>query len=321
MMTERDSKIIDLYLNHPEIPLKEIAKNFGISTATISRIARINNLPRRTGLSYRVYLTEEQEKDIINEYQNKKSSMLQIQKKYNITYERLNELLKKYNCEKNSLSKQANPNLIENYFENIDSEEKAYWIGWIISDGAITNQPEKNKFQLEITIKKEDENILHILEKDLQVENKVYNSGEKYIRFSLGCKKIIQDLEKLGISQNKSFTVKIPKIDKQYNSSLIRGIFDGDGGFSSYHRTNGQNCQELSFCGNQFVITWILQTLLEEIPELKKISITNENSIKRIRWGSKKDITLIKNFLYKECNNHYLERKYKAIQANTEVTN
>ena len=155
----------------------------------------------------------------------------------------------------------------------------------------------------------------------MQVENKVYNSGEKYIRFSLGCKKIIQDLEKLGISQNKSFTVKIPKIDKQYNSSLIRGIFDGDGGFSSYHRTNGQNCQELSFCGNQFVITWILQTLLEEIPELKKISITNENSIKRIRWGSKKDITLIKNFLYKECNNHYLERKYKAIQANTEVTN
>ena len=37
-------------------------------------------------------------------------------------------------------------------FEKIDSNEKAYWLGLIISDGAITNQSDKGKFQLEITL-------------------------------------------------------------------------------------------------------------------------------------------------------------------------
>ena len=50
-MIDRDKKIIDLYLNHPEISNKEIAAKFNISTATVSRIARINNLPRRQGQS------------------------------------------------------------------------------------------------------------------------------------------------------------------------------------------------------------------------------------------------------------------------------
>ena len=46
-MIERDKKIIDLYLNHPEVSNKDIAQQFNVSISTISRIARINNLPRR----------------------------------------------------------------------------------------------------------------------------------------------------------------------------------------------------------------------------------------------------------------------------------
>ena len=50
-MTERDKKIIELYLYHPELTNRQIAKQFNLSTATVSRIARINNLPRRSGNS------------------------------------------------------------------------------------------------------------------------------------------------------------------------------------------------------------------------------------------------------------------------------
>jgi hypothetical protein len=77
------------------------------------------------------------------------------------------------------------------------------------------------------------------LEKDLGVKNKIYTSNKKYKRFSLGCKKIVLDLEKLGISQNKTFTVKVPKFNKEFNSSFIRGLFDGDGGFTHYIRASG----------------------------------------------------------------------------------
>ena len=316
-MTDRDKKIIDLYLNHPEISNEEIAKQFNISKSTVSRIARINDLPRRKGVSG-TRLTKKQEEEIKKEYLQS-TPLITLQKKYNISYDRLKNILK--DCNNISSSKRLNPNLIENYFENIDSNKKAYWLGWIISDGSITNQPEKSKFQLELTIKKEDEDILHLLEKDLGVINKVYPSQEKYSRFSLGCKKIVLDLEKIGITQNKSFSVKVPYFNPIYNSSFIRGIFDGDGGFTSYIRNNGQHCCELSICGNEYIITWVLNTLLKEIPNLSKNKITKENSIKRIRWSSKKDLLLLKEYLYKNHNNHYLKRKYDLIYANTEVTN
>lgn len=316
-MTDRDKKIIDLYLNHPEISNAEIAKQFNISTATVSRIARINNLPRRMG-NTGVRLTKIQEEEIKQKYLQS-TPLIVLQKAYNVSYDKLKNILK--DCTTISSSKRLNPNLIEDYFENIDSDEKAYWLGWIISDGAITNQPDKSKFQLELTIKQEDEDILHLLEKDLGVINKVYPSQNIYSRFSLGCKKIILDLEKLGVTQNKSFSVQVPSFNPSYNSAFIRGIFDGDGGITSYTRTNGQHCCELSFCGNEYIITWVLNTLLTEIPNLSKHKITNEHSIKRIRWSSKKDLLLLRDYLYKNHNNHYLKRKYNLIYANTEVTN
>ena len=315
-MTERDKKIIELYLNHPEITTQQIAEQFGISIATISRIARINNLPRRSGNSG-TKLNNKQIEEIKSKYSNS-IPLITLQKEYNISYDRIKNIIK--DCENISASKRLNPNLIENYFENIDSYNKAYWLGWLLSDGAITYQPEKSKFQLELTIKKEDEKILHLLEQDLGVQNKVYNSQENYKRFSLGSKKIVTDLVKLGIKQNKSFTVKVPKFDKQFNSAFLRGLFDGDGGFTVYTRTSGQKCAELSFCGNENVITWVLKTLLEDIPSLTKNSITKEGSIKRIRWSSKKDIILIRDYLYNNHNNHYLSRKYNLIYANTEPT-
>lgn len=318
-MTERDQKIIDLYVNHLELSTQEIANQFGISTGTIARIARINNLPRRHGISG-VKLSLEQEQEIVNKYLNS-TPLLTLQHEYNISYDRLKGIIAKYTTNTISTAKRLNPLLKEDYFETINSKEKAYWLGWIISDGSITNQPDKNKFSLELTIKKEDEEILHLLEKDLGVSNKVYLSTDKYSRFSLGCKKIIQDLNALGITQNKTFTVKVPNFSQEFNAAFLRGLFDGDGGFSAYIRSNGQHGHELSFCGNEQVIKWVQTTLLQDIPNLTANTISKENSIKRIRWSNIKDLQLLKQYLYNDCGDHYLKRKYDLINANTEVTN
>ena len=315
-MTKRDKEIIDLYLNHPELSVKDIAIRYNISNATVSRVARINNLQRRSGCNG-TKITKEQIEQIKTQYLNG-DSMLSLQKKYNISYDRIKNILKE--TEKISAAKRMNPNLKENYFQKIDSNEKAYWLGWLVSDGAITYQPEKNKYQLELTLKKEDEDILHLFEEDLGVKNKVYDSNILYKRFSLGSKQIVSDLINLGITQNKTFTVKVPTFDSKYNAAFIRGVFDGDGGFTVYNRKTGQHCMELSFCGNIYIMTWIFNTLVNEIPDLKQNSITKESSIKRIRWSSKKDIILIRDYLYQNHNNHYLSRKYNLIYANTEVT-
>lgn len=280
---------------------------------------RINDIPRRRG-GGGVKLSRQDELNIVNAYLNS-TPKLTIQKQYGISWERVQNILDKYTDKKISNAKRINPTLLENYFEFIDSKDKAYWIGWLISDGAISYQPDKNKYQIELTIKSEDEDILFLLAKDLGVSNNIYNSGEKYKRFSLGCKKMVEDLISLGITQNKTFTVKIPNIPKQFYPNLILGLFDGDGGYSVYKRYNGKVNRELSFCGNEQVIFWIRETLLKEIPKLKPKDIEQEHSIKRIRWGSLKDIKLIYNYMYQDCNNHYLKRKRNLIDADTEVNN
>ena len=315
-MTERDKNIINLYLNAPEISNKEIAKLFNVSCATISRIARINNLPRRSGHS-KTYLNQNDIQNIKIKYLNG-ISLLALQRQYNISYERIKNIVK--DCEEISYAKRLNINIQENYFHQINSNEKAYWLGWIISDGSITYQPSKSKYQLELTIKQEDEDILHLLEKDLCVENKVYTTQEKYKRFSLGSKQIVTDLINQNITQNKNFTVQVPNFDKKYNAAFIRGLFDGDGGFTVYTRKTGKKCMELSFCGNQYIISWVRDTLYNEIPALTHNEITDMSTIKRIRWSKKEDIILIRNYLYAEHNNHFLTRKYKLIYANTETT-
>ena len=318
-MITRDKEIIDLYLNHSEMTVQDIAKKFGVSGSTVTRIARINELPRRNGNGgSKVKLSNRQIEEIKQKYLNA-IPIFTLQKEYNISYDRVKNIVK--DCETISAAKRRNPNLKENYFESIDSNDKAYWLGWIVSDGAITNQPEKSKYQLELTIKQEDDYILYLLEKDLGIEHRIYPSQEIYSRFSLGSKKIIQDLEKLGITQNKSFTVKVPTFDPKYNSHFLRGLFDGDGGFTVYTRATGQFCKEFSICGNEYVISWALNTLTTDIPNLKKNSISKERTIKRIRWFSEKDIILLRDYLYKDCGNHCLQRKADLIYANTEVTN
>lgn len=318
-MTDRDKQIIDLYINHPEISTKIIAKQFNISTATISRIIRINNIPRRHGNSG-TKLSLEDEKTIVTKYLSS-TPLITLQHEYNISYDKIKRIITKYTDTIISSAKRLNPELKEDFFEIIDNDTKAYWLGWLISDGAITYQPQKSKFQLELTIKQEDEAILQLLANDLGVPNNIYTSGDKYKRFSLGSKKIVTDLIHLGVTQNKSLTVQIPQIPTEFHSALLRGLFDGDGGYTVYQRSNGQINRELSFCGNEFVITWIKNNLLQNIPLLKPKAIENEHSIKRIRWGSLKDIILIRDYLYYNCNNHYLARKKNLIYADTEVNN
>lgn len=300
-MTERDKIIIEMYQSGKTA--KEIAKEINFSEGTVFRVLRLNNIKKHTNYTI---LTPEDKKQICELYLSY-NSLLSIQNKFNISYEKVIQVLKEQNIPlTNSRSKTINPTLNENYFELIDTPDKAYWIGWLISDGCIFD----NKIQ--ITISKQDEDILHLLEKDLSVENKIYLKNG-YSSFTLGSKKMCEDLNKLSITPNKTFTVKIPKLSDNLYSHLLRGLFDGDGGISIYQRSNGQTNYEINFTGNLQVIQEIKNILENNLPNLTKKNIEKNNSIYRIRWGSKKDIIMIRNYLYDNHNNHYLIRKYNKI--------
>lgn len=119
------------------------------------------------------------------------------------------------------------------YFEKIDTEEKAYWLGFIYTDGYIS--PKLNALRIEI----KSTDYLHLQKFANIFGRKVYYAnrtlGDKTFTscyVSIYSKKIIKDLNNLGIVNKKSdkdvynFFEYIPK---RLMRHFIRGVFDGDG--------------------------------------------------------------------------------------------
>lgn len=119
----------------------------------------------------------------------------------------------------------------DNFFESVDSIEKAYVLGFIVADGH--NNIAKNL--LSIQLHPQDVDILEKIIIAMEANNpiKYYQYGEnKKVCLSINSFKICEDLLKLGVSQNKTYDINLPKLSDNLMKYLILGIFDGDGSIS-----------------------------------------------------------------------------------------
>ena len=199
-----------------------------------------------------------------------------------------------------------------NYFEEIDSFDKAYFLGFIFADGCVQDfsTDTNNRKSLSLVITEGDGYLLQKFldysktQATIVTSHKEDSKPRKQIEI-WSCK-IYDDLFKLGVIPRKSkkeTTLQIPNIREDLISHFIRGYFDGDGiGFSD---------GKLGFCGNLQILTYIKENISKFVQINGNPSITyNEvNHIYYLVYG-KKDAQLIANFLYKDKNDLYLTRKY-----------
>ena len=143
----------------------------------------------------------------------------------------------------------------DNYFETIDSQKKAYWLGWIVTDGYVithlnTKRGVINTNSIGLKLSEKDIDVLKDFKNDLKADvdiqfvkrrsgkvykNKITNKetfiqggNQSELRFSSA--KMIQDLVKYGIHQNKTYDIGFPKaLDSKFYSGFIAGVISGDG--------------------------------------------------------------------------------------------
>ena len=242
------------------------------------------------------------EQEIIKKYQSGRTRY-SLQKEYNICYDTIMKIFKKHNITIRSYAKDKNLQLHEDFFEEINTIEKAYWLGFIITDGNVYNNG------LEIILQKNDKYILHSLEKDLNIQNHIKDING-YPKFHIRCKKIVKDLKQYGVVQNKTFVVKFPKnIDNKFIKYLLRGMFDGDGGISISHRQKTNRKEfELSFSGTYDMVENFKNNVVK-FTNCKDKKVEKNNSSFRVRWGSKRDIIKILDYLYSGGQEHIIKRK------------
>ena len=120
--------------------------------------------------------------------------------------------------------------LKEDYFDIINTNNKAYWLGLLLSDGTIYKN--NSSYTLGLTLLNEDSYLLSLLLNEINSDSKINIINNKYSNIKICNKRICESLISHGVVENKSMIVKLPNVDETLLPHLIRGIFDGDGTIS-----------------------------------------------------------------------------------------
>ena len=220
---------------------------------------------------------------------------------------------KKYKQYKWSLAEKTSVN--ENYFETIDSPDKAYFLGLLYADGCV------HKNSMIIHLQENDSHILNNFKNFLNYTGKIRNYKSKGIgreshktmsHLCISNKKLSKDLITLGCVPNKSLILKFPteeQVPKRLLNHFIRGYFDGDG------------C--IYYCESKDAYTISIVSTLEFLTSLKEFifdnfSIKSSKICKKNRKNTKNTYSLSINS-YNHCIK-FLDFIYKDSQIETRLS-
>jgi len=244
--------------------------------------------------------------NICNDYLSGLSYNL-LSEKYNICTWSIGNVLKKNNIKSRIRKHKCN----EDYFEKIDSNEKAYWLGLLFADGYVRKRKQLNGKHKQggvvgISLKSGDEYLLEKLIIDLEstykLTKQIKNNFSSY-KLEVNSSKMTDNLINLGCVPNKSLKLLPPNLTDEFISHFIRGYFDGDGSIGRY---NGN--LKFTLLGTNELLSWILNFFKQKGIKTNP-KICKRKNIYTIQVNSKLDIELIKNILYTSSNNYYLKRK------------
>lgn len=247
-------------------------------------------------------------------------------------YKNINTVSKLLNCNRTTVwrrlhylgidVKNRKYELNDNYFDKIDTEAKAYFLGLLYADGC--NFTKVNRISIGLV-----EQDVEIIEKfkseicsDAPIKSKIleketHNNQKYFVIYSeIMSKKLIE----LGCINNKSTNLIYPynKIPENLEHHFIRGVFDGDGSVGSYSYENKKSKKNEKYVYHSFNITGNLPFLIgiQDIFINKcTVNKTKINQPKRYKNGTgmlcysgRINLLKLKEYLYKDAT-IYLERK------------
>jgi alpha-glucuronidase len=259
-------------------------------------------------------LTQNEIKNIVDLYNNG-SNLIQIALEYKSSSRTIGKILKNNNIKIRDGSYFNKKFLHENIFENIDSKEKAYWLGFLAADGNISKTG-----QLTLQLAEKDLNHLMKFYNFMGGKSKIIKTSTKikdkiYYGYRVGFRslKLKNDLEKFNIVSNKSKNLKISQnIPQQFLSSFILGLIDGDGSF--FFSNN-----KLNFCliSSQEACSQVMDYFVNNI-KLNKINLYSAScaEMKYLKYCGNNNVYKIAKFLYSSNTPVFLERKKQVIIDN-----
>lgn len=200
-----------------------------------------------------------------------------------------------------------------NFFNKIDNEHKAYWLGFIYADGYISKRKQTDK-KVGISLNVRDIEHLETFKKHINstypintYKSKSFGRVEiEYCRLLMSSDQLFDDLVSKGVFEKKTLILKFPDesiVPKELQNHFIRGYFDGDGSF----KKSNDKFYAFSLCGTkEFLLK--CQEILGKQTKLEKRYKDNKNNYS-FSIGGRLQTKKTGDYLYKDAT-VYLTRKY-----------
>lgn len=200
-----------------------------------------------------------------------------------------------------------------NAFQNVETEEDAYWLGFLLADGYIN----EDRWLLQLKLAEKDIEHLRKFLKYLNysdIDNNIktdiggaYTRDNKCSVVKVNGEQIVKNLQQYNLFQKKSgreipYKCKTTDLEKAY----IRGIIDGDG----FLRTTQNG---FGIVGSYEVLKYIKDFIQKNICDVSTNSIMSHDTIYKIEIHGINKVSTILQYFYKDAH-IYLDRKYSIFK-------
>lgn len=197
----------------------------------------------------------------------------------------------------------------EDYFRQIDTPEKAYWLGFLSADGWIVT--ERGELRgVGLALHERDLSALQQYADSIGFPNPPIRAraGSPLMQVKFTSPSMAADLVAHGVTPRKSRTITWPDLRGDLLSHYARGVFDGDG--SVGRRANGSLAAQLTTASEAFALgfqSWANRALPRET------SLGRDRNTYVLRWYSDNALAFA-TLLYEgtTAGRFRLERKFRV---------
>lgn len=308
-----EKQIINLYVEQGK-SITDIARKLKISVDEVYSILNSEHYMASKGRKKEWILKAKKAIDFYIE--NPSYTSNKVANMFEITQESLSKSLKELGID---ISERTKLKFDEHIFDVIDTEEKAYWLGFIFADGNISSSPiddeiKQKHYIFSFCLALIDTGHLFKFDKFMNVEKskvKVYDyidydhNPKQHTKWIIANKHLWNTLNNLGCTPRKSLTLKYPNIPDHLKKHFARGYFDGDGSFGVYNN-KGYGELNLSCVGTEDMMTKLFNQLDLNITMYHHKGHSEET--KTINANSQKAKEIL-DYMYKDAT-IYLDRKF-----------
>jgi len=146
----------------------------------------------------------------------------------------------------------------DDYFQEINTPDKAYWLGFIWADGYIYESSKQRRLRITLGIKDKChlQKFKESLEGDMDIKHDLvdsFGSIRECCYIDVNCSRLCDDLIKHGMTHYKESRKELPSISNELIPHFLRGLIDADGSIQILKTNYKEKIYEtltISFVGN-----------------------------------------------------------------------